>query len=156
MRYRRFILIAVLVALADQAIKYLMMDMLTPGESRQVISGFLALVMWHNPGAAFGSLGSWVHSRWFLSMVALFAIAVAFFLLRGQSGRHMRVAVCLGLVVGGAVGNMVDRIRFGWVVDYILVYYGEWYWPAFNLADMAITIGGILLVIFLWKTTPSK
>ena len=155
-RYLRFILVALLVAVADQVIKYVMMDMLNPGQSRQLISGLLALVMWHNPGAAFGSLGEWAHSRWLLTIVAFVAIIVAFFLLRSQAGCYKRVAVCLGLVAGGAIGNVIDRLRFGWVVDYILVYYEDWYWPAFNLADMAITIGGILLVIFLWRVTPSK
>ncbi len=155
-RYRRFICLALLVACADQAIKYGMTGLLPPGGRQELIPGLLALVMWHNPGAAFGGLGEWAHSRWFLSVVAFVSIGVAFFLLRGQAGRHLKIATCLGLVAGGALGNVVDRIRFGWVVDYILVYYGSWYWPAFNLADMAITIGGILLVIFLWRVTPSK
>jgi signal peptidase II len=83
--------------------------------------------------------------------MALAAIGVALWLLRSPSGRRRPVAVCLGLVTGGAVGNRVDRIRLGWVVDYILVYYGSWYWPAFNLADMGITLGGFTLLIILMR-----
>jgi signal peptidase II len=140
-----------LVAGADQFIKYEMMKLLAPGAGQALIPGILSLVMWHNPGAAFGSLGGWAYSRWFLAGMALAAIGVALWLLRSPSGRRTSVAVCLGLVTGGAVGNLVDRIRLGWVVDYILVYYGSWYWPAFNLADMGITLGGFTLLIFLWR-----
>ena len=155
-RYRRFIILAILVAVADQALKIFMMGLLEPGQARQVIPGLLNLVMWHNPGAAFGGLGDWAHSRWILAIIAAVAVVVCLWLLRGQWGRSMKVATCLGLVAGGAIGNLVDRIRFGWVVDYILVYYGDWYWPAFNLADIAITVSGILLVIFLWRMPQTK
>lgn len=154
MHYRRFFLLAIIVALADQGLKYIMLGMLEPGQVRPVIPGLFSLVMWHNTGAAFGSFGDWAHSRWFLTIVAFVALGVALWLLKSQ--RNMKIATCLGLVAGGAIGNVIDRIHFGWVVDYLLVYYEDWYWPAFNLADMAITIGGVLLIIFFWRATPSK
>jgi signal peptidase II len=83
--------------------------------------------------------------------MALAAVGAALWWLRSPSGRQRPVVLCLGVVAGGAVGNLADRVRLGWVVDYILVYYGSWYWPAFNLADMGITLGGIALLVFLWR-----
>jgi signal peptidase II len=150
-RYRRFIILAAALALADQGLKLYLTGLLAPGQSQPVITGLLSLVMWHNPGAAFGGLGGISHARWLLSGTALAALGVIFYLLRGRWGRDMKAVSCLGLVAGGALGNLIDRLRLGWVVDYILIYYQDWYWPAFNLADTAITLGGIILVILLWK-----
>jgi signal peptidase II len=151
-RYRRFIILAAALALADQGLKLYLSGLLQPGQSQTIIPGLLSLVMWHNPGAAFGGLGGISHARWLLSGVAVAALGVIFYLLRSRWGQNLRAVSCLGLVAGGAIGNLLDRLRLGWVIDYILIYYQDWYWPAFNLADMAITLGGITLVVLLWKS----
>ncbi|MDR1396116.1 MAG: signal peptidase II [Desulfarculales bacterium] len=150
-RYRRFIILAAAVVLADQGVKLYMTSILSPGQSQAIIPGLFSLVMWHNPGAAFGGLSGISQARWLLSGVTVAALGVILFLLRGSWGSNIKAAACLGLVAGGAAGNLIDRLRLGWVIDYILVYYRDWYWPAFNLADMGITLGGLLLVVFMWK-----
>jgi signal peptidase II len=152
-RYLRFFILAAALVLADQGLKLYMSDLLAPGQSLSLIPGLLSLVMWHNPGAAFGGLGGLSQARWLLSGTALLALGVIFCLLRSRWGSRGKVAACLGLVAGGAIGNLLDRLRLGWVIDYILVYYQDWYWPAFNLADMAITLGGLYLVILMWKNS---
>lgn len=102
----------------------------------------------HNTGAAFSFLsdaGGW--QRWFFSVLALvvtvFLLGWLFRLDKGEG----HVALALTLVIGGAVGNLVDRLRLGYVVDFIDVHYAGWHWPAFNVADSAISCGIILLLI---------
>ena len=109
---------------------------------------FLDLTLMHNRGAAFSFLhaaGGW--QRWFFTGLALLvAAAILWWLWRLP--RKERVAACaLSLVLGGALGNAWDRMRLGYVVDFIDVHYGDWHWPAFNVADSAITVGAVLLVL---------
>ncbi len=109
---------------------------------------FLNLTLMHNEGAAFSFLseaGGW--QRWFLTIVALAVSAVIlWWLLRLPPGQKM-LSAALALVLGGALGNAWDRVQLGYVVDFIDVYYERWHWPAFNVADSAITIGAVLLII---------
>jgi signal peptidase II len=79
--------------------------------------------------------------------VAIVISIVILFMIRRLGANDMQVAVALMLVLGGAVGNVIDRVRFGYVVDFIDVYYRAWHWPTFNIADSAITIGAVLLVL---------
>ena len=112
------------------------------------LAALLDLTLSYNRGAAFSFLSDqsgW--QRWLLIGVAL---CVSFFLLRwlAQLRRDERwLAVTLGLVLGGALGNVIDRLRYGHVIDFIDVHYGHWHWPAFNIADSAITLGLIGLLL---------
>lgn len=102
----------------------------------------------HNAGAAFSFLSSesgW--QRWFFSVIALaVSIGITVWIKRLGSAQTL-LAVALALVLGGAIGNLWDRVTLGYVVDFIDVYYQQWHWPAFNVADSAICVGAVLLVI---------
>lgn len=101
----------------------------------------------HNTGAAFSFLaqaGGW--QRWFFAGIAIaVSIAIVIWLRRLPSNERLQ-AVALSLILGGAIGNVWDRLVHGYVVDFIDVYYGNYHWPAFNIADSAITIGAVLLI----------
>ena len=118
----------------------------------RLIPGFADLVLIYNRGAAFGSFAGLAWGRWLL--VGLTTVAVAIILwvvLRGSLSRGNLPLWCLALVLGGALGNLIDRLRTGLVVDYVYLHAGAYYWPAFNLADSAITIGGAILAVQLMR-----
>ncbi len=102
----------------------------------------------HNTGAAFSFLSDaagW--QRWFFAAVALgVSAALVVWLKRLPAGQRW-LAVALALIIGGALGNLVDRLVFGYVIDFLDVYYGQWHWPAFNIADSAITVGAVILAV---------
>jgi len=138
--------IAALVILIDQITKVLVVGMLQLGDSHRVTS-FFNLVRWHNPGAAFSFLhdaGGW--QRWLF--VGLGAVAAVFivWMLRSHGGQRL-FSWALALILGGAIGNVIDRLVHGYVVDFISVHYGAWTFPAFNVADSAITVGAGLLIL---------
>lgn len=136
-----------LIVVLDQASKFAASATLRLYEPVAVMPYF-NLTLLHNEGAAFSFLsqaGGW--QRWFFTGLALLVSAVIIVWLRRLSKAEVWTAVGLSLVLGGAVGNVLDRIRFGYVVDFLDVYYGAWHWPAFNIADSAITIGAVILVV---------
>jgi signal peptidase II len=149
--------VAAAVVALDQLTKAVALGRLAPGVPVDVIDGLLALTLVMNPGLAFGLLGglptAW---RWVvacLSVVALLILARIALRLPPTGGRLAHAAV--GCVFGGAVGNLIDRARFGAVVDFIDVYHRGYHWPAFNVADSAITIG-VALLAFRLLETPSR
>lgn len=108
---------------------------------------FFNIVLVHNYGAAFGflsSAGGW--QRWFFTMIALGVSILLPYMLYHLEKRHTRQAVAYALILGGALGNVYDRITYGYVVDFIDWYVGEWHWPAFNIADSAICIAVAILI----------
>jgi len=109
---------------------------------------FFNLLLVHNPGAAFSFLagaGGW--QRWFFTVLSVvIAAGIAIWLAR-SAWRRPGLATALALVLGGALGNLVDRLRFGYVVDFLDVHAAGWHWPAFNLADSAISCGAVLLLL---------
>ena len=114
-----------------------------------MIPGFLNWTLAFNTGAAFSFLhdaGGW--QRWLFSVLAVGVSAVLIVWLRRLPRGEWRTALPLALVIGGALGNLVDRVRFGRVTDFIEVYYQQWSWPAFNVADSAISVGAVLLIVF--------
>jgi len=126
----------------DQVTKALILAHLPLGGSIAVIPGFFDLTHVHNPGGAFGFLAGMSAEVRSLLFVAVSLVAAGLILY--STGRRRSAAVSVlrpGLIFGGAVGNLVDRIRFGIVVDFLDVYAGTLHWPAFNVADSAITIG---------------
>ncbi|UJP05582.1 MAG: signal peptidase II [Nitrosomonas sp.] len=137
--------IALIVLILDLASKFWVESVLQFGEIIPV-TGFFNLVLVYNPGAAFSFLSQesgW--QRWFLSGIATIAVTVITFMLHKY--RHERLFCwSLSLVLGGALGNLYDRITLGHVVDFLDFYIGDYHWPAFNIADSAIFIGAALLI----------
>ena len=143
----RYLLVALAVLVADQWTKWLVEVHLPHGVSRPVIDGFFNLVHVRNSGVAFGLFAEAGAARsWLLALlglVALSAVAV-YFWLTPRWDRLLLVA--LALVAGGAVGNLIDRLAAGGVTDFLDVYVGRHHWPAFNVADSAITVGITLMI----------
>lgn len=136
--------VSVITLILDQASKMLIMAGMTRGQSIPVIDGIFHITYIHNPGAAFGLLANRTS---FFIVVSLLAIAGAVFFYRKQGVRRGLLPAALGMIVGGALGNLVDRVRYGEVIDFIDFII----WPVFNLADTAIVVGAGLLSILLWK-----
>ncbi len=143
----KWLWLSVVVIVFDQVTKYMVTDSLHLYQSIPIFPS-LNLVLAHNSGAAFSFLsdaGGW--QRWFFTVIAIVVSIVIVVWITRLKQNELRLAVALSLVLGGAIGNVWDRIAHGYVVDFIDVYYGEWHWPAFNVADSAICIGAVLLII---------
>lgn len=130
----------------DQLTKWLVATRMTEFVQVSVIPGFFSLQYVHNTGAAFGMLKN---GRWFFVGVAAAAVVGILYYLRQPEARHPLVRVSLGLIMGGAVGNMIDRILVGRVVDFLLFYWRDYYFPNFNVADICVTVGVGLLFLHL-------
>jgi len=142
----KYLWIVAVIGIADQVTKYFALLHLRGADI--AVTPFLKLSLAFNTGAAFSFLsdaGGW--QNLFFVGVAFVVSVVILFMIRRLGANETQVAVALMLVLGGAVGNVIDRIRFGYVVDFIDVYYRAWHWPTFNIADSAITIGAVLLVL---------
>ncbi|MBU1274360.1 MAG: signal peptidase II [Proteobacteria bacterium] len=135
---------ALALAGADQLLKAVMVPWLEQGPVT-IIPGFARLVLAYNTGAAFSSFATMDGARWMLVGATLVALALAAWAACGPLGRQRGAFLALGLICGGALGNLVDRLRLGKVVDFVDLYAGNWHWPVFNLADAAITVGGVYL-----------
>lgn len=147
---------AALVLILDQLTKWWVMTTVPEHRPVPVIPGFFDLINIRNRGAAFGFLNrsdiEW--QFWlFLGATAVAAWAIVA-LARGADNKPWLFAG-LGLVLGGALGNLVDRLRFRAVVDFLDLYWGDWHWPAFNVADMGICLGAFLACLILWRQTPA-
>lgn len=144
---RQGLTIAVVVLLVDQVSKYFLIDLMTAYPHGIAITPFLNLVQVWNRGVSFGVLGSeWLgdSQRWLLAGLALAVTVALVFWLRRVSHRWEPIAI--GLVIGGAVGNAIDRIVHGAVADFFDFHIAGWHWPAFNVADMGISCGAVALV----------
>jgi signal peptidase II len=143
----RWYALAAAVVVADQLAKWAVLDYFAGREPRVPITGFFNLVLVCNKGAAFSFLAD--APGWQTPLLVLFAVAAAIIvsvLLVRSPGRRMMCAG-LALILGGAIGNVIDRLRFGHVVDFLDLHAAGWHWPAFNVADSAITIGAVLLIV---------
>jgi signal peptidase II len=138
--------IAAIVILIDQVTKTLIVSSFQLGGSHTVTS-FFNIVRWHNTGAAFSFLaGAAGWQRWFF--VGLGAAAALFIVwMLSRHGGQRLFSWALALILGGAIGNVIDRVLHGYVIDFIQVHYGRAYFPSFNVADSAITLGAILLIL---------
>ncbi|MEJ2089212.1 MAG: signal peptidase II [Gammaproteobacteria bacterium] len=148
-RWYRWLGVAALVVLADQITKWYVSVTLAHGQRVDVLPVF-SWVRWHNDGAAFSILsGSGGWQRWFfVALAAAFTIFIVVELRRLPVTERV-MGVAFGLILGGALGNMVDRLTHGYVVDFILVHYQSWYFPAFNLADISLFCGATLWVLLM-------
>jgi signal peptidase II len=146
---RRLITITSLTVLLDQATKVLIIRNMSVGQSIPILDGFFNLTYVRNPGAAFGFFSAFSEGfrvPFFLSVSILAIGVVLYFYFKGARD-NVLLQLGLSLVLGGAVGNLIDRVRFREVVDFIDVYYKRFHWPAFNIADSAITIGVCVLLL---------
>ena len=139
--------LAALVLVLDQITKVLVMNQLAAYQDMIPLTGFFNLVHVHNTGAAFSLFADqpgW--QRYFFLAIGLGASALMFYLMRQTRGRPL-FSIALALILGGAVGNVIDRARYGHVIDFLDFHVAGWHWPAFNVADAGITVGAVLLVL---------
>ena len=143
----KWTLLSLIIIILDQITKIIAsanLDMFDP----IAIMPMLNFTLMHNEGAAFSFLsdaGGW--QRWFLSLLAFAVSIVLIVWIKRLKPEEKALAISLSLILGGAVGNLIDRLRFGYVVDFIDVYYNTMHWPAFNIADSAITVGAVWMII---------
>lgn len=144
-RLIQWLLIAALIIIADQFTKVLILGSFQYGDSRYVTS-FFNVVRVHNTGAAFSFLaGASGWQRWFFVGIGAVATVFIIWMLR-RHGHQLLFATALSLILGGAIGNVVDRLLHGYVVDFIQLHWRGWYFPSFNVADSAISVGAVLLI----------
>lgn len=142
------LVVAVIIALSDQWTKAIVRATFALGESRPVIDGLFNLTYVRNTGAAWGILGGQNTSLTLLSLVMLLLMIMFRRSFLGDTWEHR---LALGLMIGGIVGNLLDRVRLGWVTDFFDFYVKGWHWPAFNIADAAICTGvGIYILSAFW------
>ena len=150
-KYLRLILIAGLVVVLDQITKLIVLDSLPLFHSIQIIPGFFNLTHIHNPGGAFGFLSdnSSTTQRFVFLFASSLAIVLVLYFYNKTPKSFILLSTGFALVIGGALGNLIDRIRMGKVVDFLDFYIGDLHWPAFNVADSAVSIGMIIFVFHL-------
>jgi len=158
--YRLPFSIAAVVLVLDQASKLIVEQSIAEWKSLSVIPGFFNLVHVLNKGAVFGFLNR-ADTTWqvyFFIAASLAAVGVILYLLRTEQYGDKMMLAGLGLLLGGALGNLFDRVRLGFVIDFLDFYIGRYHWPAFNVADIAITTGTLTLIISFYgkrkKTSP--
>jgi len=157
---RRFhFLIAILVVLLDRATKWAVARNISLHDGIQIIPGFFRLTHVENRGAAFGLFAD-SPAQWKIAMLVLFsivALVIVLALLWRNSHAMTTTGIGLALILGGAAGNLWDRLLNGRVVDFLLFYVGQYQWPAFNVADSAIVCGaGLLVIEILFAKTPAE
>jgi signal peptidase II len=148
-------IVVLLVIVLDQLTKWWVLDVVMAPPRRIEVTGFFDLVLVLNRGVSFGMLGGgpeWVTAA-LIAFAVLLAAALAIWMWRADS---LLLGTALGLVVGGAVGNVIDRIRFGAVVDFLDFHVAGYHWPAFNVADSGITTGVVLLILDSLKSRPAR
>ena len=142
----KWLWLSLLAVILDQGSKLVIDSSMRLYQSIPVMPYF-NLTYVHNTGAAFSFLseaGGW--QRWFFAGLAILISGVIAVWLARLKQHETLLAMALSLVLGGAIGNLIDRLAYGYVIDFLDVYYGTWHWPAFNIADSAITLGVILML----------
>jgi signal peptidase II len=152
MSSQKWLSLSALVIVLDQLTKAWITDHFAYGESLIILSVF-NLVLVHNTGAAFSFLSdAGGMQRWLFSIIAIVASVWIIWLLRKHGGQTL-FSLSLSLILGGALGNLIDRIAYGYVIDFLHFHWGEHYFPAFNIADSAITCGAFLMI---WDSFTEK
>ena len=152
----KWLWLSALVLVIDQLTKRMVDTSLKLYESIPVLPSF-SLTYLRNQGAAFSflsSAGGW--QRWFFIGLAVIASILICFWIRQIPNERKLEASAWALVLGGALGNLIDRVLYGYVIDFLDVYYGDWHWPAFNVADSAITVGVVLLLLESFRSKPTR
>ena len=152
-----WLILSLVIIILDQVTKFYFEEALDLYQRIEVIDGYFGWTLAYNTGAAFSFLATesgW--QRWLFAPIAVGVSAVLVVWLRRLKSNETWLAVALAQVLGGALGNLYDRVAYGHVVDFILVHWHEqWFFPAFNVADIAITLGAIMLALDMFKGTPS-
>ncbi|MES9956354.1 MAG: signal peptidase II [Sedimenticola sp.] len=152
----RWLWLSAIVIGLDQVSKQLVESSLMLYEAVPVMP-FFNLTLAYNEGAAFSFLsdqGGW--QRWFFSGLALLISIILVIWISRLQQRERLIAISLSLIVGGAIGNLIDRLLYGHVIDFLDIYYGQWHWPAFNIADSAITVGVVLMLLDAFRGEPEE
>lgn len=152
----RWLWLSLLAIVLDQATKLIVIAEMRIHESIPIIP-FFSFTRVHNHGAAFSFLadaGGW--QRWFFTIIAIAISTLIFWWLTKTRREQILLPIAFCLILGGAIGNLIDRIAYGYVVDFLDVYYQNYHWPAFNIADSAIFLGAVLLLIDAFKNTEEK
>ena len=148
-----FLLITILIVFLDQATKAWIVANMSLHDSHAVVNGLFNITYIRNPGAAFGFLAgaSPLFRYVFFIAVTVGAILLIIYYLRIAKKEDLELVSALALIFAGAVGNLIDRARFGEVVDFLDFYLGKYHWPAFNAADSAITIGAVIIAVVMFR-----
>lgn len=152
-----WLLLSVLVIIVDQVTKHIVTMQLEPYHPIAILP-MLNFTLAYNTGAAFNFLsgaGAW-HHWFFASFSTIISLAIMIWLYRMPKDAERLQYIALSLILGGALANLIDRLTLGYVIDFIQVYYKHFYWPIFNIADSAISIGTFLLTIDLFKHSKSS
>ena len=150
-RKLRYLLVTIFVMGLDQVTKYVVSARMQEGDEIEVIRNFFAISYTQNPGIAFGMLNNG-DVRWLLVAISVLAVTVVvYYMMRTESSNKL-LLWSLALLAAGICGNLIDRVRIGRVIDFILLHYKDYQWPVFNVADTAITIGAALMAIELFLT----
>lgn len=144
-----YLFIGTMVMLIDQITKYWVSVKLREGDEIEIIRGFFKFSYTENPGIAFGMLNNG-NVKWVLVTVSVAAILVVVYYMKRTPVSNSLLLWSLSLLAAGICGNLIDRVRLGRVIDFILLYYKDYQWPVFNIADTAITIGAALMAIELF------
>lgn len=134
------------IYMMDQVTKAWAVRTLRHGDERTIISGFFDLIYTENPGIAFGQMqGAGSFGRWFFVVLAVLAACAVFYYFLRTPRNDDRVLGACALLLAGILGNLTDRARLGYVIDFISLHAGQYHWPTFNVADASISIGALLL-----------
>lgn len=155
----RLLIIAGLVLVMDQATKLFIYHWLPLYDEIVVVPGFFSIVHYHNPGGAFGIFSNTENGfrDIFFLAISILALGLVFYFYRSTPKTHRFLSTGFALIFGGAIGNLVDRFRLGRVIDFLDIYVNGWHWPAFNIADSAISVGiGIFVVHLLFGKMPTE
>ncbi len=142
----KYLWISLIVIVADQATKWIANTQLEYHQAVSVVP-YVEWFLSYNKGAAFSFLadaGGW--QRWFFMLIAIVISVVLFFWIKKLQKNEKATAIALTLILGGAIGNVIDRVILGHVIDFIQVWLGSYPWPAFNIADSAIFVGAVILI----------
>ncbi len=153
----KWLWLSIAVIVIDQLTKLWIDNNLLLHARLPLIEGFFDLTLAYNPGAAFSFLadaGGW--QRWFFTILSTVVTIILVVWLKRLPAHEKINAVALALIIGGAVGNLIDRIAYGHVIDFLLLYYQQWSWPAFNVADSAISVGVVLMLLAMFRSSPSQ
>lgn len=157
-RYAFIAIITAVVTLLDQTVKALVLLSVPLYTEIPVIKGFFSLVHVRNRGAAFGFLNrhdiSW--QFWLFLAATVVAVVVVIMLARGSKAGDYPFFLALGMILGGAAGNLIDRVLYREVIDFLDFYFGNYHWPAFNVADIAICVGAALALFLSLRRPPEK
>jgi signal peptidase II len=150
-KYFKFIAVALAIVIFDQITKWVIIQNLSLYDVYQVIPRFFNLVHIHNPGSAFGLFAGHqsLFRNVFLLTASVVALSLVLYLHHKTPEEFPLLSLGFAMIFGGAIGNLIDRIRLGHVIDFIDVYVGSFHWPAFNVADSAITIGMFIFAFYM-------